>query len=193
MHRDLAFVVHQSGLGSGRPHRNTLEAFDIVLRCRLSAFQCHFRVIFSFVCRFLAVARASPDLAGASWFISRGRSPGVPGMRRRRDTVIRPSCEKIGRVNLPDTLAALDAFNPAMRADPGALIRLDRSELLVGAARGLNWAAPDSQREQWLRDAEADLEAGLGGAPRGHRVAASWDERCGRTCCRFSRIYRCLS
>jgi hypothetical protein len=68
-------------------------------------------------------------------------------------------------VNLPDTLAALDAFNLAMRANPSALIRLDRSELLVGAARGLNWAAPDSQREQWLRDAEADLEAGLGGAP----------------------------
>jgi hypothetical protein len=44
-------------------------------------------------------------------------------------------------------------------------VRLDRSELLIGAATGLNWAAPDSQREQWLRVAEADLEAGLGGAP----------------------------
>ena len=68
-------------------------------------------------------------------------------------------------INLPDTLAALDALNRAMYAKPSASVRLERSELLVGAARGLNWAAADSQREQWLRDAEADLEAGLGTAP----------------------------
>ena len=68
-------------------------------------------------------------------------------------------------INLPDTLAAIDAFNHAVGADPSALHRLERSELLVGAAMGLNWAAPDSQREQWLRAAEADLEAGLAQAP----------------------------
>jgi hypothetical protein len=68
-------------------------------------------------------------------------------------------------INLPNTLAAIDAFDRAIGANPSAVRRLDRSELLVGAARGLNWAAPDSQREQWLRAAEADLEAGLGGVP----------------------------
>jgi hypothetical protein len=68
-------------------------------------------------------------------------------------------------INLPDTLAAIDAFDRAISANPSAVRRLDRSELLVGAAMGLNWAAPDSQREQWLRAAEADLETGLGGAP----------------------------
>jgi hypothetical protein len=68
-------------------------------------------------------------------------------------------------INLPDTLAAIDAFDRAIGANPSAVRRLDRSELLVGAATGLNWAAPDSQREQWLRAAAADLEAGLGGAP----------------------------
>ncbi len=68
-------------------------------------------------------------------------------------------------INLPDTLAAIGAFDQAVSADPSALLRLERSELLVGAATGLNWAAPDSQREQWLREAEADLEMGLGGAP----------------------------
>jgi hypothetical protein len=69
------------------------------------------------------------------------------------------------RINLPDTVAAIDAFDHAVSANPSASMRLDRSELLVGAARGLNWAAPDSEREQWLRQAEADLEAGLGSAP----------------------------
>ncbi len=68
-------------------------------------------------------------------------------------------------INLPDALAAIDASNRAVRANPGALNHLDRSEVLVGAANGLNWAAPDSQREQWLRTAEGDLETGLGGAP----------------------------
>lgn len=68
-------------------------------------------------------------------------------------------------INLPATLAAIDAFDSAVRADPSALLRLARSELLVGAATGLNWAAPDSQREQWLRTAEVDLETGLAQAP----------------------------
>jgi hypothetical protein len=68
-------------------------------------------------------------------------------------------------INLPDTLAAIDALNSAVRANPNALNHLYRSELLVGAANGLNWAAPDSQRDQWRRTAEQDLETGLGGAP----------------------------
>ena len=68
-------------------------------------------------------------------------------------------------INLPDALAAIDAFDHAIDADPSAARRLDRSELLLGASMSLNWAAPDSQREQWLRIAETDLEAGLAGAP----------------------------
>ena len=68
-------------------------------------------------------------------------------------------------INLPDTLAAINAFDRAVDANPSATLRLARSELLFGAAKDLNWAAPDSQREQWLRAAEADLEAGLAQAP----------------------------
>jgi hypothetical protein len=68
-------------------------------------------------------------------------------------------------INLPDSLAAIDAADRAVRADPSAPRRLERSELLVGAALGLNWAAPDSLRNQWLHTAEADLEAGLARAP----------------------------
>lgn len=69
------------------------------------------------------------------------------------------------RVDLADTVAAIEAFNDAVRADPSAMMRLSRSELLVGAAVGFNRAAADSEREKWLREAEADLSAGLGGVP----------------------------
>lgn len=68
-------------------------------------------------------------------------------------------------INLPDTRAAIDALDRAVSADPSASLRITRSELLVGAAIGLNWAAPDSDREAWLRAAEADLDVGLGQAP----------------------------
>jgi hypothetical protein len=68
-------------------------------------------------------------------------------------------------INLPDTLSAIRAMDQAVAADPIASLRLTRSELLVGAALGLNWAAPDSQRERWLRAAETDLEEGLGSVP----------------------------
>jgi hypothetical protein len=68
-------------------------------------------------------------------------------------------------INLPDSVAAIDAFDRAVAIDPSASLRLVRSELLVGAAAGLNWAASDSQREQWVHEAEADLEASLGQLP----------------------------
>jgi hypothetical protein len=68
-------------------------------------------------------------------------------------------------INLPDALAAIGDFDRAIGANPSAGHHLDRSELLVGASTNLNWAAPDSQREQWLHMAEADLETGLAGAP----------------------------
>jgi hypothetical protein len=68
-------------------------------------------------------------------------------------------------INLPDALAAIDALDHAVRANPSAPHHLERSELLVGAANGLNWAAPDSQRNQWLGIAQDDLDRGLAGAP----------------------------
>lgn len=69
------------------------------------------------------------------------------------------------RLDLADTVRAIDAFNQAVRANPDAMMRLGRSELLAGAAASFNWDPGDSEREQWLRGAEADLEAGLAGAP----------------------------
>jgi hypothetical protein len=68
-------------------------------------------------------------------------------------------------INLPDALAAIDAADRAVSADPTGARRLLRSELLAGAAAGLNWAAPDSQRNEWLRTAASDLEDGLATAP----------------------------
>jgi hypothetical protein len=68
-------------------------------------------------------------------------------------------------INLPDSLAAIDALDRAVRANPSGPNHLERSELLVGAANGLNWAAPDSQRNNWLRIAQEDLVVGLAGAP----------------------------
>jgi len=82
----------------------------------------------------------------------------------KAETVI--SSLREGRpVNLPDSLAAIDAFDTAVLIDPSPLRRLARSELLFGAAIELNWAAPDSQRRQWMHTAESDLEVGLAGAP----------------------------
>jgi hypothetical protein len=69
------------------------------------------------------------------------------------------------RLDLADTVRAIDAFNQAVRANPDAMMRLSRSELLAGAATSFNWARGDGEREEWLRVAKADLNAGLGGAP----------------------------
>lgn len=83
---------------------------------------------------------------------------------QQADGVVTPLRD--GRLlDLADTLGAIEAFNQAVRANPDAMMRLSRSELLAGAASSFNWAPRDIEREQWLREAEADLEAGLGGAP----------------------------
>lgn len=68
-------------------------------------------------------------------------------------------------VNRADAFAAIEALDLAVLADPSASNHLRRSEVLAGAAGGLDPAAPDSQRDEWLRTAERDLEIGLGGAP----------------------------
>jgi VIT1/CCC1 family predicted Fe2+/Mn2+ transporter len=64
-------------------------------------------------------------------------------------------------INLPDTLAAIDALDQAVRTDPTASREFQRSELLAGAAGQLEWAAADSQRVKWLESAATDLEHGL--------------------------------
>lgn len=69
------------------------------------------------------------------------------------------------RIDLPETLAAIEAFNRAVRANPDAMTRLGRSELLAGAVASFNWSPGDNERGQWLHEAEADLGAGLAGAP----------------------------
>ncbi len=68
-------------------------------------------------------------------------------------------------INLPATLAAIDALDQAVRIDPTASRDFQRSELLAGAAGQLEWAAADSQRIKWLETAAADLERGLARAP----------------------------
>jgi hypothetical protein len=89
------------------------------------------------------VARSALHAQGADTTMSRLREPAA--------------------VSLRDALAAIEALDLAIQADPSARNHLDRSELLVGAAFVVR--APDSQREQWLRTAAADLEIGLARAP----------------------------
>jgi len=67
-----------------------------------------------------------------------------------------------------DALAAAAALDRAVQADPSAQRHLDRSELLAGQAMTLKGVS-DTEREQWLRLAAADLETGLAGVP-GHGI-----------------------
>lgn len=68
-------------------------------------------------------------------------------------------------VRLVDLDAGITALNFAVAADPGALRRLQRSELVVGAALSPVLDITVQQRVIWLQSAEADLVAGLGSAP----------------------------
>lgn len=68
-------------------------------------------------------------------------------------------------VRLADLDAGITALNYAVAADPGALRRLQRSELVVGAALSPALDITVQQRVIWLQSAEADLVAGLGSAP----------------------------
>lgn len=61
--------------------------------------------------------------------------------------------------------AAIAALDRAIAADPVAGLHLRRSELLVAAALAPNVDMPVDQRVALLRRAQADLDAGLGGAP----------------------------
>lgn len=74
------------------------------------------------------------------------------------------------RVDLPAVRQALDRLEAALRWDPAGDRRLALSELQEAAYVEFNWAAPDSEREQWLRAAEANLVAGLAARPA-HGIA----------------------
>ncbi len=61
--------------------------------------------------------------------------------------------------------AGITALNLAVAADPTAGRRLQRSELVAGAALTAGLDISVEQRVVWLRSAEADLVGGLGSAP----------------------------
>lgn len=68
-------------------------------------------------------------------------------------------------LKLPTVLAALQALDRAVEADPAAGRRLKRAELLAGAALSPSLPLSNEQRTDWLKKAEADLEFGLANAP----------------------------
>lgn len=68
-------------------------------------------------------------------------------------------------LKLAAVLAALQALDRAVDADPAAGRRLKRAELLSGAALSRSLPVSNEQRTEWLKKAEADLEFGLANAP----------------------------
>ncbi|MFO1158378.1 MAG: hypothetical protein U1E60_06040 [Reyranellaceae bacterium] len=68
-------------------------------------------------------------------------------------------------LKLPAVLAAIQALDRAVDADPVAGRRLKRAELLAGAALSTDLPVSREQRVEWLKKAEADLEFGLANAP----------------------------
>ncbi|MGD9881822.1 hypothetical protein [Reyranella sp.] len=68
-------------------------------------------------------------------------------------------------LKLPAVLAAMQALDRAVDADPVAGRRLKRAELLAGAALATVLPVSNEQRASWLKKAEADLEFGLANDP----------------------------
>lgn len=66
---------------------------------------------------------------------------------------------------LAEAEAALEALDRGVAADPVAGRRLGRAEMLLAAALTTSVGASDEQRSKWLRQAQADLDFGLGNAP----------------------------
>jgi hypothetical protein len=60
---------------------------------------------------------------------------------------------------------AVTTLDRAVAADPVAGRRLGRAEMLLAAALTPNLGASDERRSKWLKQAQADLEFGLGNAP----------------------------
>jgi hypothetical protein len=61
--------------------------------------------------------------------------------------------------------AAIAALDRAVAADPVAGRRLGRSELLAGAALTTELPVTREQRAEWMKQAQGDLDFGLGNAP----------------------------
>ena len=61
--------------------------------------------------------------------------------------------------------AAIAALDRAVAADPVAGRRLGRSELLAGAALTPDLPVAREQRTEWMKQAQGDLDFGLGNAP----------------------------
>ena len=68
-------------------------------------------------------------------------------------------------VRLGEVETAMASLDRAVAFDPVASRRLLRSELLSGAALNPNLNITREQRIQWLREAQGDLEVGLGDDP----------------------------
>ena len=86
-------------------------------------------------------------------------------LQQKTDSVmyaLRTGLRPVTREQIEDAIAALDR---AVAFDPVASRRLLRSELLAGAALNPALNIGREQRIQWLREAQADLEFGLGNDP----------------------------
>ena len=68
-------------------------------------------------------------------------------------------------LELADVQAGIAALDRAVAADPVAGRRLGRSELLAGAALTIDLPVTREQRAEWMKQAQADLDFGLGNAP----------------------------
>jgi hypothetical protein len=66
---------------------------------------------------------------------------------------------------LADVQAGIAALDRAVAADPVAGRRLGRSELLAGAALTTDLPVTREQRAEWMKQAQGDLDYGLGNAP----------------------------
>lgn len=68
-------------------------------------------------------------------------------------------------VSIDAMRAAIDALDRSVAADPSAGRLLQRSELLTSAALLPSFSPSAEQRTEWLKQAHADLTAGLGRDP----------------------------
>ena len=68
-------------------------------------------------------------------------------------------------LDLASVQAGIAALDRAVAADPVAGRRLGRSELLAGAALTTDLPATREQRADWMKQAQGDLDFGLGNAP----------------------------
>jgi hypothetical protein len=68
-------------------------------------------------------------------------------------------------LDLASVQAGIAALDRAVAADPVAGRRLGRSELLAGAALTTDLPVTREQRAEWMKQAQGDLDFGLGNAP----------------------------